>query len=563
LYIGLARSLNIPTRVVNGGFFNYNGGKISDLGGAYCASLKNEGHVWAESYYDGAFHHVDPTWNIMEYSGVYINSDPDIHFIHASAYISCADNYYDNWEWVHDRECCINGFSNVTTITDGGYDTAYFCPSDTDTDGICDNFDPDKDGDGILNADDPEPCGGTGIGFADIPSFFATNNFHVVGDPAYCTDVLGTANISWIFGFKDMERPEGRTDAILPSNERQTGNLIITGGPAVNPLAEEFGTSFGITYMYVPGSSFQIACEGQSIFLDIANEYPKRDIAIIYLGRESGRTVLLAWGYGWQGTYAATVLISHPSIWSIYGDEHLMFVEWVDFDNDGLITWYEVHVVYPEHVSLSPPPEGSWSLDTPVFRYMAWLFGGNSFHVVGDPAYCTDVLGTANISWFFGSNYLNYPLHYMQRPEGRTDVILPSNEHQTGNLIITGGPAVNLVATEFGQYFDISYVYQPGSHFQIFSDGYTLQLPLSEYPHKDICIIHLGQQNNRNVLIIWGYGWQGTYAGTLIMATSSSWNTYLDYHMLLLEWTDENWDGLVQLHEITKKYAAYGPHIIQ
>ena len=81
----------------------------------------------------------------------------------------------------------------------------------------------------------------------------------------------------------------------------------------------------------------------------------------------------------------------------------------------------------------------------------------------------------------------------MERPEGRTHTLLSSTEHQTGNLIITGGPAVNPAAQEFDNYFDISYVYCPGSFFQITTDTYTLTLNLSDYPHKDIFIIHLGK----------------------------------------------------------------------
>lgn len=103
---------------------------------------------------------------------------------------------------------------NVTMITDGGYDTKYSCPPDAESDGVCDNFDPDKDNDGIPNVDDPEPCGGIGITFGDIPSLFTSYNFHVVGDTAYCTDVLGTANVSWIFESNGLERPEGRADIL-------------------------------------------------------------------------------------------------------------------------------------------------------------------------------------------------------------------------------------------------------------------------------------------------------------------------------------------------------------
>jgi hypothetical protein len=70
----------------------------------------------------------------------------------------------------------------------------------------------------------------------------------VVGDTAYCTDVLGAANVSWIFESNGLERPEGRADIILRNIEHQTGNLLITGGPAVNPAADEFDNYFNISF---------------------------------------------------------------------------------------------------------------------------------------------------------------------------------------------------------------------------------------------------------------------------------------------------------------------------
>ena len=550
LYIGLARSINIPTRIACGTEFRYSGGE-TDVCGAYCIRTKGAFHAWAESYYNGAFHHIDPTYNIMEYPRFYVGSS-DVHSIHVSVYTSCSDSYPNDCSMIYDAECCLNGFINVTTVIDGGYDTKYYCPSDRDNDGICDSLDSDKDGDGIPNSDDPDPCTGTSLGFSSIPSLFSQNNFHVVGDPAYCTDVLGTANVSWIFGWNSLQRPEGRTDKILTSYEHNTGNLLITGGPAVNGVAQEFDQYFGITYIHNPEITFEIQCEGHSIFLDIARDYPRRDIAIIYLGIHNGRAVLLSWGYGWRGTYAATVLMSHPDIWTTYGNNHFLFVECVDLNDDGLITWYEIRVIHPYNVSLSPPPTGSSYLVSPIFWNVRQLFGGNSYHVVGDPAYCTDVLGTANVSWVFGSEHNQY---YMQRPEGRTDSILTSYEHNTGNLLITGGPAVNGAAQEFDQYFGITYIHNPGITFEIACEGYSIFLDIAhDYPRKDICIVFLGQQNSRNILLIWGYGWRGTYAGTLVMANTSVWSSYSGHHLLLLEWTDWNSDGLVQISEILVKY---------
>jgi hypothetical protein len=99
-----------------------------------------------------------------------------------------------------------------------------------------------------------------------ISQLFNANSYLVVGDDAYCTDVLGTAKISHGLALGGAaQNPEGRTDKILTRRERDQGNLIIVGGPAVNPAAVEFGGYLGITYTLKRRASFTIHCEGRSI----------------------------------------------------------------------------------------------------------------------------------------------------------------------------------------------------------------------------------------------------------------------------------------------------------
>ncbi len=391
-----------------------------------------------------------------------------------------------------------------------------------------------------------------GSGFADIPFQFQSNSLHVVGDGAKCTDVLGTANVSWSLGYMHAARPEGKTDLILTSTEHSNGNLIIAGGPAVNLLAVEFGDKFGIAYYYNPNPPnpvFHIFAEGQTITLDIDNYNSKlEDICIVYLGRENNRNILLIWGFGWEGTYAGSVFMSIPEVWNAYPREHLLLLRWRDINDNDFVEFSEIHPENIPEVFVAPHPPGTPQLVNPVFGNIPALFAGAAFHVVGDGAKCTDVLGTANVSWSFGRAYIS-------RPEGKTDLILTSTEHSNGNLIVVGGPAVNLLAVEFGDKFGIAYYYNPNPPnpvFQIFAEGQTITLDIDNYNSKleDICIIYLGRENNRNILLIWGFGWEGTYAGSVFMSNSSNWTQYANNHLLLLRWRDLNGDRYIQMAEI-------------
>ena len=157
LYIGLARSLNIPTRHVVGYTFGSTC-QLSNVCGAYCSSVGTcWGHAWAESYYGGNWHHVDPTWNTMENPRVYLGVSGAEH-IHASAYTLCEDPYTQGCSWVYDSDTVRNGHIDVTLVTDGGYDSYYYCPFDLDKDGVCDNRDSDRDNDGIPNESDQCIC---------------------------------------------------------------------------------------------------------------------------------------------------------------------------------------------------------------------------------------------------------------------------------------------------------------------------------------------------------------------------------------------------------------------
>jgi len=177
-------------------------------------------------------------------------------------------------------------------------------------------------------------------------------------------------------------------------------------------------------------------------------------------------------------------------------------------------------------------------------------FSSHAYLVAGDSAYCTDVLGSAKISFALGEAGAN------ENPEGRTDIILTTSEHDTGNLIPVGGPAINPVAAEFGTYLNVTYDYQPGVNFTIYADQSSISLDLAQYPSQDIALIYVAMHNGRFVMLVWGYGWQGTYAASMFLGDPANWEMYKGDHLIMLRWNDTNSDGLVQESEITVEVSS-------
>jgi hypothetical protein len=202
-----------------------------------------------------------------------------------------------------------------------------------------------------------------------------------------------------------------------------------------------------------------------------------------------------------------------------------------------------------DYTESEPPQENSVYRPQRAPKLVA-LFNTDTYFVVGDEAYCTDVLGTAKISHGLALGGI------LENPEGRTDTFLTNRERDQGNLIIVGGPAVNPAAVEFGGYFGISYKEKTRVGFTIFCERKSIHLDFANYPHEDICIVYLGELSSRNVLLVWGYSWRGTYAGSVFMGDPVNWQIYEGAHMLLLRWKDYNRDGFVQQDEIiVEQYA--------
>ena len=285
-----------------------------------------------------------------------------------------------------------------------------------------------------------------------------------------------------------------------------TGNLT---------LSQEFGSLFNKTHMVVA------ADVNNDTFLDVVvgNGGDEPQYNKVFHGLGDGT---LDTGYSLTANQDIT--------WGLTLD---------DFNNDGLID-AAIGNIGQNFVYLN--------LDMAMDN-LATLFNSNTFFVAGDNAYCTDVLGSAKIAFGLGE------AGTLENPEGRTDLILTSLEHDTGNLIPVGGPAINPVADEFDGYFGISYVYVEGVSFTILAGGESIFLDLTQYPQEDICIVYVGEHNNRNVMLVWGYGWQGTYAGSVYIGDPAIWATHADNHMLMIRWVDSNSDGLVQSGEITVETA--------
>ncbi len=215
----------------------------------------------------------------------------------------------------------------------------------------------------------------------------------------------------------------------------------------------------------------------------------------------------------------------------LIGDDHIYSVAWGDYDNDldsDLAVGVNGQNFIFENRNL-------------MFDMIGQLFDTNTFFVAGDNAYCTDVLGSAKIAFGLARGGTS------QNPEGRTDIILTTAEHDTGNVIPVGGPAINPVADDFSAAFTITYTYTEDVSFEIQCEGNTLYLDLTHYPGEDICIIYLGQHGPRTVLLVWGYGWRGTYAGSVYIGDPGRWT---GHHLAMLRWTDSNSDSLVQEGEI-------------
>jgi len=179
------------------------------------------------------------------------------------------------------------------------------------------------------------------------------------------------------------------------------------------------------------------------------------------------------------------------------------------------------------------------SSTSPTFEHLDDLFLRNTYLITGEDAHYIDILGCVEIG---------YAITRAGNVE-EMDMIFDTQAYETGNIISLGGPAVNPVTEHFNRVFGIEYV-ESDSQFEICCEGRSLSLDRTDCQHEGICIIYLGREKNRNVMLVWGYGWRCTYAGAQFLSEIKNWQFYAGDHMVLLRWRDSNMDGLVQTHEI-------------
>lgn len=137
--------------------------------------------------------------------------------------------------------------------------------------------------------------------------------------------------------------------------------------------------------------------------------------------------------------------------------------------------------------------------------------------------------------------------------------------HVEENIIIVGGPRAVYVTDAVNQAFGITYTYKPEDTFEIQCEGASIVLDLDKYPLEDICIVYIGEYNQKKTMLIWGYGQEGTKAGVLFAGDPEMWQPFKNARMLMLRWRDGNNDSTVQVSEVTveskKGYQSGVVHI--
>jgi len=180
--------------------------------------------------------------------------------------------------------------------------------------------------------------------FRNIGYLFYSNTIIVPGDAAHAREVMSAALISYALSKAGTKGPLTKTDGLLTSTEYTSSNLIIIGYNNTKTAAKN--TAYGINVTQnTAWFNITATSEGKSINFSKA-QYPSKSIAIVYLKNDGSRAVLLSWGYGWLGTYAANLFMSDPNNWSRIdvAGKHLLMLNWTDNNSDGFVQSSEITV---------------------------------------------------------------------------------------------------------------------------------------------------------------------------------------------------------------------------
>ena len=175
------------------------------------------------------------------------------------------------------------------------------------------------------------------------------------------------------------------------------------------------------------------------------------------------------------------------------------------------------------------------------FGSMTTLFYKNTYLIIGNGTTANETMSAAVLAPALTAAG-------MLLPTTKADIMLTPTEKTTKNIVEFGYNNTIRATYPFG----IS-VGQNAKWFNVTAaaENLSINFTKSDYPNKTIAVVYLKQEGSRAIMFIWGYGWQGTYAGALFMSSQKTWQTYASKHLLLLQWTDANANGFVDASEIS------------
>jgi len=175
--------------------------------------------------------------------------------------------------------------------------------------------------------------------FESIPYLFYKNTFLVFGDAA-AREAMGAPLFASALTASGTLLLTTKTDTLLKPAEKTSGNLVALGYNNTIRTSYPLGIFVGQNAAWF---NITATTEGKSINFT-KSDYPTKSVAIVYLKKESTRTIMFLWGYGWQGTYAAALFMSDTAKWQTYATKHLLFLQWADTNTNGFIEKTEITV---------------------------------------------------------------------------------------------------------------------------------------------------------------------------------------------------------------------------